>query len=251
MNNPILNLVLRIVSKVAIITLLIPIVIALLNKKYWNSALKVIFYYIFFHFIIALLLQLIYYMIGAYKDFFVPILNRLHLTNMSFMTILAHLNIFILLGIYFTLVFKNKKVILLVKWVSYFFVISSIINYLFIEGYNVQSVYNSITSATFCFVFSSLHLWYIFSDTDSKIQLLKNPYYWISLGLLIPNIVNTFMYTIGKKLEESDRYMFLLSNIFSDTVQIIGYILIAIGFYYARYTKYLPQKTTTSLPLSK
>ena len=226
----------------------ITLIVALNTKKYWSKPIRIIYYYCVINLLSALLLRLIYWLVGNFKDFFIPILKRFEITDMSFMAILAHLNNFILLGWYFILVFNSNRVSILVRFLYLFFTITSIINYLFIEGFNVHSIYNSIASAVFCFAFSSLHLWYIFNDTDSKVPLLKNPYYWISLGLLVPNIMNTFMYLVGKKLEETDSSMFLLSNIFSDILQILGYIFVAIGFYYARYTKYLPQKTTTSLP---
>ena len=51
-----------------------------------------------------------------------------------------------------------------------------------------------------------------------------------------------------KKLSATDLSLFLKVDIASLILQVVGYSLIALGFYYARYTKYLPQKTTIPLP---
>ena len=83
---------------------------------------------------------------------------------------------------------------------------------------------------------------------ESKVPLVKNTYFWISLGLIIPNLIGLFLHFTGKKIETTDKVLFVKLNMVHDLFQIVGFILIAVGFYYARYTKYLPQKTTTLLP---
>jgi hypothetical protein len=235
------NEILKIISIIAILVMFIPIVIAILNKKYLNKQLRFAYYFILCQCTIAILLQVIYRIFGIFRLFFIPILNKYRIIDMSFMSIFSHVSVFILVGMYFAYLFEHKKLVYFIKMLIIFFTVSSIVNYLFIEGYNVQSVYNSITAAIFCIFLSLLHLWFIFNDIGSKVNLVKNPYYWIDLGLLLPNIIALLMYCIGKKLEETDNSIFLLSNIFSDVIQMIGYFLIAVGFYYARFSKYMPK----------
>ena len=52
----------------------------------------------------------------------------------------------------------------------------------------------------------------------------------------------------ARKAGATDMALYYKIDIVNSFVQIIGYFLITVGFYYARYTKYLPQKTITPLP---
>jgi hypothetical protein len=230
-------------AKVAVVIMVIPIIIAFLNYKKLNKALKIVNIYCFSLLSILLLLQLIILVVDSFKDFFVPILITLKIRDMSFISILDYLNKFITLGLFYSIVISRGQFAKLIKNLSLFLVISSLINYFFIEGYNVQSVYNSTTSSIFCFLLPLIHLWYLYNDIETKVPLIKNPYFWISLGIMLPNLVGLFMNLAGKKMEETDTILFLQANIVHDIIQMIGYILIAYGFHNAKYTKYMPKTT--------
>jgi hypothetical protein len=48
---------------------------------------------------------------------------------------------------------------------------------------------------------------------------------------------------VGGKLAQTDLVLYHQFEIISSLFQIVGYILIAMGFYNAYYIKYLPQNT--------
>jgi hypothetical protein len=244
MNSIDINNLLLILSKVAVVAMIITVAFSLFHKEYWNNALKIFYNYLVTSLIIALMLQLIFIILFKNQDYFIVVFKKYGLKDMSFISIFSHITIFYFLGEYFTLVLQSNLLTNKIKIIYKFLILACIINYLFIEGYQVQSVFNSITTALFCCILSCIHLWYLFNDLQTKVIINKNPYFWLCLGLLIPNLINLFSYTIGKKLENTDFKLFQISNIFNDSLQILGYFFIAVGFYYARYTKYLPQTTT-------
>lgn len=237
-----LNEISILMGKIATICMLIPIIFALYNNKYLNTIIKIMLWFCIIRFIVSLLNIIIIWATRTYRDFFIPILNSLDIHNMNFISILAHLNYFGLLGWYFSLVIQNKKIKKIIQLVSIFLFFASIINFLFIEGYKNHNVFNSTSANIFCFLLPLIHLWFIFNE-DSIVPIVKNPYFWISLGLIIPNLTGLITSIIGKKLAQTNLALYLQVDIGYAVLQILGYLLIAVGFYYARYTKYLPQNT--------
>ena len=242
-----LNRLIVFLGKVATVAMILPIIVAIANFRYLNRPLKIIFWFSIFRLFVSLITQFIIWVVSTYQNYFVPILNRWDIHNMSFISILAHLNNFGLLGWYFSLIIEDKKIKYIIRLISVFLFITAIINYIFIEGYKSPNVFNSTSSNIFCFLLPLIHLWFLYGE-DSKVPIAKNPYFWISLGLIIPNLTGLITSIIGKKLKQTDPALFFQVDIGYAVLQIFGYLLIAIGFYYARYTKYLPQKTTTLLP---
>jgi hypothetical protein len=238
-----LNLLLKIISQIAVVAAIVPIAIGIINFKSLNKPLKVIFWFCIIRMSIIIFIQILYWGINYFKQTFKPILKALDITSMDFTSIFAQLNNFGLLGLYFSLVIPNKNVSIFIKRISVILFFGSILNYLFIEGYKNQSVYNSTSSNIFCFLLPCIHLWYIYRE-DIKVPLARNPYFWISFGLVIPNLLGLITSFIERKLNETDWTLFFKVEIIYSLVQIIGYLIVAIGFYYARYTKYMPKATT-------
>ena len=243
MNQNDLNEINILMGKIATIAMIIPIILSILNYNYLNKALKIIFWFCLARIIVSLINVLIIWATGNYKSFFMPILNKLNIHDMNFIAILSVLSNFGLLGWYFYKVIENRKIASLVKVTSLFLFITAIINYLFIEGYSHQSVYNSTTSSIFCFLLPVVDLWFVYKQ-DNKVPIVKNPYLWVNLGLFVPNLLIFIFAIVGKKLSQTDLSSYRILDIASSGVQIIGYLFIATAFYYARYTKYLPQQTT-------
>ena len=230
-------------GQIAALVMILPILFAIVNLRYLNKALKLMFWFSLIRLIVSISVQIIIWCVNKYKDFFIPILKFLDINSLDCMSIFAHLNYFGILGWYFYLVMENRNIKSLVKGISISLFIAALVNYLFIEGYKVQSVFNSTVANIFCFVLPMIHLWYLYNQ-DSKVPISKNPYNWVSLGLVIPNLLGLITSLFGKKLEETDLTLYLQIEIAYSILQIIGYILITIGFYYARYTKYMPKPTT-------
>lgn len=152
------------------------------------------------------------------------------------------------MGYYFKLVFEPSQLSQIVKWITIFLFVTVTINYLFIEGYKVYGVYNPLMNAFYSLIIPLIFMYILYNQLDSKVPITKNPYFWINLRFIIPNLIGLFLFFAGDKIYKTDFILFVKISIAKNGFFIIGHVFACIAFYYARYTKYLHQKTTTPLP---
>lgn len=230
---------LMLAGKVATGFMLIPIFFALRKWKYLNKPLKIFLWYCIATFLVSLIHQLFIWATGYFRAFFVPLLNKYHITDTNFMGILAYLTNFAFLGWYFYKVMPHEKIAKGILWLSSGLFIAAIIDYLFIGDFRDYGVFTPAASAIFCFVLPLIHLRFLYRY-DAKVPLSKNPYFWIDMGLLIPNLMGFFLHFTGNAIYGEDYSLFVKISIVKIILSIIGQVLLAIGFYYARYSKFLP-----------
>ncbi len=221
--------------------MILPIIVALFYKNYWNKPLRFFFRFQLASFCINLFMQLFIWTIGHYRPFFVPYMDKWDIHDTNFISILSYLNNFALLGAYYVIVIKSERLSKSIKWLSIALFIAALINYLFIEGFRVYSFFNATASALYCFIIPLLHFWFVFK-TDTDVPIYRNSYFWLGLGLIIPNVIGLFLHFTGNKLYATDVVMYFKLSIVKYYFVMLAQVLIAIGFYYARYTKYLPEK---------
>jgi hypothetical protein len=232
----------KISSKFPPIVMIIPIIVAIVNYKDLNKILKIFFWYCVITFSLDISEHGLMWAVAHYKSFFVPILNKWEIKNTIFFQILYYLKNFAFLGYFFYELLHSHKSAKWIKRVSIFLFISSIINYLFIEGYKDWGIFNPTMDAFFCFLLPLYYMWHLF-NMNTKVPISKNPYFWIGLGLISTALIGFFLFLTQDKLEKTDLTLFYKLAIFKNCIMIIEQFLEAVGFYYARYTKYLPQNT--------
>jgi hypothetical protein len=179
---------------------------------------------------------------NKYYTYFKPWLDYWHIADVNFLQILYYLKNFAFLGWFFSLLLQPQVSALWIKRISISLFVIALINYLFIEGYLVYGIFNPTADAIFCFVLPMFYLWFLYS-TDSKVPLSKNPYFWMSLGLAAPNLISLIFHFWGNKLVEIDFVFFAQLAIAKNGISFLGHIFLAIGFYYAPYTRYMRRKT--------
>jgi hypothetical protein len=221
--------------------MLISVFLALYKKKYLNKPLKIFFWYCIAKFAVNLLHQTLIWATGYFRDIAVPLLNKWHITDTNFMGILSYLSNFALLGWYFYCVIPHKKIAEGVRWLSTCLFIAAIIDYLFIGDFRDYGVFCPAASSIFCFVLPLIHFWFLYRE-ETIVPLSKNPYFWISLGLLIPNLVGCFLHFTGSAIYSENFTLFTKISIGKMILEIIGQIFLAIGFYHARFSRFLPIK---------
>lgn len=246
------NLYLITSAHIVTVFTMLPILIAIWKWKYLNKPLKVFFIYC----VLTLglnLFEIFLIWASGYSSFKVYILQCLKyfkITNTNFLFIFYSTKNFIYLGLFFTLILKNHINISWLKPLVVILVISTWINYLFIEGYKVYSTFNHTVDTIFCFALPLYFLWFIFNE-NPKVPIVKNPYFWIGLGLISTAIIAFYLYLTGDKIRSTDKVLFFKLAIIKNIIIMIEQVLEAIGFYYARYTKYLPENTSHKTSLSK
>lgn len=228
-------------GKVTTVFMLFPILSALKNRKHLNKVLVLFLMYCITKLCVSLLHQWVIWATGYFRDIAVPILNKYQITDTNFMGILAYLTNFGFLGWYFYKVIPHKKTAQGIRWLSTGLFVFAIIDYLFIEGFRAFGIFNPSASAIFCFVLPLIHLWFLYRE-NSRVPLIKNPYFWIAIGLLLPNLVGCFLHFTGNALNTEDFPLFAKISIGKMILDIIGQILLAIGFYHARFAQFIPLK---------
>ncbi|WP_373553708.1 hypothetical protein [Haliscomenobacter sp.] len=225
-------------GKVVSAVMIIPIMAALIKWKYLDRKLKIFLAFCVISLAIALLEQLFLWSAKKYyHEFWKPILDYWEIKNTFFLQILAHVRDFVLLGWFFSTVLYPGKVYKLVGLISMILAIASIVNYIFIEGYKELGVFNPTADAIYCFIVPMIGMWYLYHN-DSKIAMYKNPVFWISLGLILPNLMSLFLYFTSDFLQKEDYTLYVNLMLIKNFFEIIGIILITIGFAHAYYMRF-------------
>lgn len=226
--------------------ILIPIVVALWHWRSLNTPLKIFFWYRVLAFIFNLLEQLLVFLARTYRDVSVPILNKWNIHDTNFLTILYHVNTVFMVGWFYALLFPTPIYRICIKTIANTLLITLIINYLFIEGFREYGIFNPNATAIFAFLIAAIYLNYVYTS-HLILPIGKNPYFWISAGLIIPYLISFYLFIIGNFTYEQDYGLFVVLSIVKNLFMIIGQIFVAIGFRNARYVRYLMTKSYVSV----
>lgn len=223
-------------SKITVATMILPIMVAIWNRKYLKKPATVFLYYRIFALLFNLLQQAFIWYVMNYYEEVKPYLEYWNIKNTSFLAILFQLNNFIFLGWFYSLLTPSKYAIW-IKRIAFFLFFSTLINYLFIEGREF-GVFNPNATAIFTFGIALFYLWHLYRSVLA-LRLEKNAYFWFSLALILPYLASFFLFLVGDESEKEDYPFFLSLTILKNVFLIIGQILMAIGFWYMKYTRFL------------
>jgi hypothetical protein len=218
--------------------LVIPIIVALIKRKDWNLPLKLIFYYCLTGFLLNLFEHFLIWVSIHHYSWIKPFLELINTNNTHFLNILHYVKDFILLGWFFSLIFPLKTLGRKIWQSGIILTLAATLNHIFIEGYKDFGTFNPIADALFILTLPVLYLW--FSQRQSvRIPLRRNPYLWISLGLIIPNVLALFLYLTGDYIYESEIVLYFKLFSLKNAFEMIGQLLITTGFLYARYARFI------------
>lgn len=233
-------------GRIVTLTMLLPIIVAFFQRNYLNKPLKNFTFYRLLAFLFNVLEHVFYNFAVKYYKLIEPYFVYWKISDTSFLSILYHLNNFAFLSWFYFLLLPHKygKLIL---WLGIFLFASSSINYLFIEGYRTLGIFNPTATALFTFGVAGFYLWYTYK-TYLALPITKNPYFWLSIGLMLPYVVSFFLYLVEDIMQVDNYELFVTLSIVKNCFLIIGQFLMAIGFWRARYAQYIPlpeEKVTT------
>lgn len=220
--------------------MLIPIITALIFRKEWNKPLEVFFWFLVVG-LIGNLLELGFIWatkIENYYHVFEDWLKEWEIYNTNFLSIIFYLKDFLLLGLFYSLIIPVKKLSRIIFWSGLIIALAALLNYCFIEGFREFGVINPGADAIFIALLPLLYLW-LSQKQSLRIPLSKNPYLWISLGLLIPNLLSLFLYFTGNYVQKNDFILYAKFFVAKNAFEIIGLIFIAIAYAYARYVRFI------------
>ena len=72
-----------------------------------------------------------------------------------------------------------------------------------------------------------------------SLPVRHNPYFWLSLGVIIPNLLGVFFFLIGDAVHQEDYKLFTALSSFKNGFLILGQLLMGIGFWFAPFSKFV------------
>lgn len=229
-------------SRILLAFMIVPIILGLYNWKTLNKTLRIFFCYCLLTLLLNLVQDIFIWSTANFKEILLPFLKRWEIKNTNFYSILFFTKDFVLLGLFFKEILKYRVNVSWIQPMIVLLLVSTWTNHLFIEGFKDYGVFNRTVDAVFCFAVPLYFLWFIFTE-NSKVPIVKNPYFWIGLGLISTALIGFYLFLAGDKIRATDKVLFFKLAIIKNVIMMIEQVLEAIGFYYARYTKYLPHNT--------
>ncbi len=225
-------------GRFATATMIIPIVVAIWQRKYLVFPLRIYLYYRILAFLFNVLQQtFIWFALNDYEKIR-PLVEFLEISDTNFTAILFQLNNVFFLG-WFYIVLLPTRYTSWIKWTAILLFFSMVINYLWIEGYKVYGVFNPNANAFFTVGVALIYLRFIY-HSQLALPLKKNPYFWLSIALILPYLAGFFLFLTGEASYEENYPLFMANMMLKNAFLVIGQFLMAIGFYNARYAKFVP-----------
>ncbi len=226
-------------GQITIAFMIVPIIVAIIKRRYYNSILDAFLKYRILAFSFNLLevgfIWVAYNHFEWIKDF----VNYFGIQNTAFLAILYHSNDYIFLGWFFYLLFGRKPYGIWIWRIAMLLLVANVINYLFIEGYKTVGFFNPISDAIFVFGVAAFYLWHLYKS-QLALPLTKNPYFWISFGLILPHLIGFFLFLVGDVAQKENFPFFVSLSIAKNCFLILAQVFYSIAFWRAQYARFIP-----------
>jgi hypothetical protein len=229
--------ILTLSGQLILIVQFVPVIFGFIYRRQLDRPLRVFWYYSIVGLLAELLIQLFIWDVN-HTQYSMPMVKWLGVTDTNFTNILSQLNTFGLMGWFFYLALGDHALAKPVKYLSIFLFFGALINYLFIEGYKAFGVFNPTADAVFSFSIPLLLMWTLY-QTESKVALNRNPYFWIYLRLIVPNLLGLFLYFTGDYLHRNDYPLYVNVVVVSNVFYLVGFCFAAYGFYLSKNVRFL------------
>lgn len=171
-----------------------------------------------------------------------PVFNRLQIQDTNFIGSISYFVRFVFLGLFFrdaigdafTKKFFQVAIILLV--------IFELVHVFVFKSYQGYDSLSSTIKNILIIGGVGLFLYKFYHTYIGQVLFVQNPYFWISLGLLFPAFCEIFLEFIFSKLYNTDEAMFYKLYIVRNITQVLGFVLLAVGFWKAKYLRFLPKE---------
>lgn len=219
--------------------MVLPIVVALWQRNQLNQPLRVFLWYRIFAVFFNLIEQTIIWLSINRYPIIGPYLKYWDIYDTNFLGILYYLNDYIFLCWFFYLLFGRKPYGVWIGVVAMLLLVSNLINYCFIESYHVYGFFNPTSDTIFILGVAAFYLWHLYKS-QLLLPLTKNPYFWITFGLILPQIISFFLFIVGNITSKENFTWFVTMSIGKDGFVILAQIFYAIAFWRAHYARFIP-----------
>lgn len=170
-----------------------------------------------------------------------PILKTLKIQDTNFIGSFHYFAKFIFLGLFFRDSLQKpiwKKVFQYAVWALVVFELVQVFVFKSYQGYDSLS---STVKNFFILGGAGLLLYRVYKEPNINLSIQKNPYFWICLGLILPALAELFLEFIFTKLYQTDLVSFYKLYLVRNASQMVGFTLLIVGVWQAKYLKYLPK----------
>ena len=176
-------------AKIQLTFQILPIIVGIWQRKYLNKPLRIFLTFYCCAFLANTLELLFVWAVDNYTSFWLPYIQYWKIDSTNFIAIINYLANFGIMGWYFTLVFKSQTLSNGIKILSFILFLSALINYMFIEGYNVFGIFNPLMDALYSIFIPLIFMWILYNQLESKVPITKNSYFWVNLRFIVPNLI--------------------------------------------------------------
>lgn len=177
-----------------------------------------------------------------FKPYILPIIKKIGIKDFNFTAPISYLIKFIFLGLFFRDLMAEKFWKTFFQWAVWVLVVFELVQVFVFKSYQGYDSLSSTVKNVFIIGGVGLFLYKFYHSDTGKISLVKNPYFWISLGLILPAFAEFFLEFIFTKLYQTDLEGFYKYYLVRNASQIIGFLLLIMGIWQAKYLRFLPKE---------
>ena len=170
------------------------------------------------------------------------ILDFLGTRTTSFLNPLSFLIKFIFLSLFLRDIFRSPQKKNFFQYLMYVLVLFEVIQVVIFKSYKEYNSVSSTVKNIFILGGMGLLLYKLYRTYSRGIPLQKNSYFWISLGFLLPALAEIFLEFIFTKLQKTDLLSFYKYYLIRNASQIVGFTLLIVGVWQAKYLRFLPKE---------
>ncbi len=225
------NNLLLLSGNITTILSLIPILVAFWKRKEMNELLKIFWGYLATRFFLNVMMELFIWAVTNYRVFWKPILTLYKIENTLFFNILFYLSNYIFLGIFYRKLLIKKIYQTGLKILIPVICVASVVILIFIDGYQNFGSVGPFMNGIYICTLPMIYLWYLFLEDRKGIAIYKKPYFWISMGLLVPHGIDLIFLLTANNLYAENFILYCQSHIARNCLEIIAQISFAVSFY--------------------
>jgi hypothetical protein len=171
-----------------------------------------------------------------------PIIKFWGLKDMNFLAPLSYLIKFIFLSLFFRDLFQNPLKKRFFQYLMYALVLFELVMVFVFKSYQGYDSLSSTVKNVFILGSTGLFMYKLYRADSHGITLYKNPYFWLTLGLMLPALAEIFLEFIFTKLYQTDLLSFYKLYLVRNASQIVGFTLLIVGVWQAKYLRFLPKE---------
>jgi branched-subunit amino acid transport protein AzlD len=168
--------------------------------------------------------------------------NNFGIIDGNFTSPLNYLIKFIFLSLFFRDLFQHPLKKRFFQYLMYALVVFELVQVFVFKSYQGYDSLSSTVKNVFLLGGTGLFMYKLYHTDSQGISLYKNPYFWLTLGLMLPALAEIFLEFIFTKLYQTDLLSFYKLYLVRNASQIVGFTLLIVGVWQAKYLRFLPKE---------